>query len=682
MATDAVNLPQGFVLDEQPEQQEGKQGLPSGFVLDSQADGQSLDIQQSQAKAGRLIPMMKGSLPGALPDEQLGFGIAHKQEMDRRFAYNELKKIGMNDRQIELAAKTQSVIDRPPIGRTIGAIAGTLAAGRLVPGPVDDAAIATTLLGKAAPVVGAGIGGVAGDVAQTGIEERRIIGKREALEAFATEAAFEVGGRVATKAGKFVLSPITKKIAPAAASLVEDFGKVGGTFSPTELDRRFSLQIAEGIARGSFGSKQIFQEFEEKQGRAALAYADNIIDAIGEGISRQTPEQIGEVFAEGITKPNGRVLSILDDLVDPLYKQVDEISKKATVPTSSLKRTARKHLETDARLNGQFLSGQGRAKLNKIAGMSDVLSFSDARTLRSSYLKDVRKLARDADQSESIVREMAKTVDDAIFSPGSASGIDESGLNLLRNTNALYKAGKEGIEATFPERLAKRLLRNPSNVAKEAFPAGNPKAIRALRESLTTPVSGRLDPEGRVIWNQLRQTWLADAVEQATKEGVVKPKVFDNIVRKMGPDAVSEMFPEGNIAEIRNLFDLVGRKPPSGNSLFVRGGQAAGLGMMYKGARDGDYATFTAGSALALGPITFAKLATNPKGVKLLTAGLKIKPGSSALIPNTARIVNLLREMDKEEVKAAREKRTQAERIKQQRKLIREGPEGFGFSGL
>lgn len=651
-----------------------------GLSASEQAELSQLQgMQPAQESSTPLFEALGGRLPsqGPLPPQNIqralgttfglgGVGVGGapqlanpelQKEISRRKAFDELTNKGLTKPQIESTLKAQKILGGPRLGRATGGIGGALVAtaigGRFIPGPIDDLAIIAALTAGA----GAGLGGVAGEAAQTAIEEKRLIGKREALSAFANESLTEIGGRALAGAGKLAFSPLIKKAVPEAAALVDDFAKVGGNFSPSELDKRFSLRVGEAFSRGSFGAKEIFQEFEEKQGKSVLAFADNIIESLGEGVARQTPEEIGEAFAGGITRPGGRVFNMMDELFDPLFKQVDELGKGTTVSTSSLKKFAQKNLATDTRLNGQFLSTTGKSKLQSIVGMEEKLSFSDMRTLRSSFLKDARKMARDVDQSQSIIKQLAGITDEAIFNPAAAKDLSPEALNLLRNTNSLYKSAQKGLETTFSERLAKRLLKNPSNVVKEVFPNNNPKSIRLLRESLVEPISGKPSKDGKVLWNQLRQEWLADAVDQATKEGVAKPRVFNKVLSKMGDKGLKELFPEGdvrgNVKRIQSLFDIAGKSPPTGASLFSRGAQLGGLAMMYESGKSGDFVGFTAGSALAIGPLAFAKLATNPKGIKLLTSGLKLKPGASGLVPNAVRMVRLLREIDKKNKRAS-----------------------------
>lgn len=695
-----VNAPSGRT----PEQEQRLQQLKQ-----QRADLITRQASQDQ-KVNQLIGQLRGKLPSDrplppstpfIPGASGPSDVVRRQEIQRRQSFQELSEMGFEPEQIKLSLQAQNILGGARVGRGVGgfggAIGATALAGRIIPGPVDDAAIMMGLIAS----IGAGTGGVAGEAAQTAIQEKRLIGKREALKAFAIEAGTEAGGRI-------IMSPFIKATVPEAAALVDDFAKVGGQFSPSELDRRFHIRIGEAFSRGSFGAKEIFQEFEEKQGQAALTFANNILESISEGVARQTAEEIGETFASGISRPGGRVFKILDDLFDPLFKQVDEIAQsgsqvsfrqikkggptvvrgakgqfqvarelqklqlKPTVSTDSLKAFAKKQLATDKRLNGQFLSGVGRSKLEGVIGLNDKLSFSDMRTLRSSFLKDARKMARDVDQSQGIIKQLAGITDSAIFDPKAAQGLNPEALNLLRNTNSLYKQAQKGLETTFSERLAKRLLNNPSRVTKELFPNNNPKSIRLLRKSLIEPIGGKPSAEGKVLWNQLRQSWLADAVDEATKEGVVNPRTYNNILRKMGRPAFEEMFPEkaarDSVDKIQTLFALAGKTPPSGASLFSRGAQTLGVVKLWQGAKAGDMMGITKGGILSIGPLAFAKLATTPKGIKFLTTGFKARVGSPAIVPNVVRMVRLLREITNKEnrQKIAKERsRTRKQRIRQ-----------------
>ena len=678
--------------------------------LRQRLEGQTKEIDQK--RVGQLVEQLGGRLPSTDPIPVAAF--PGPEEERRRRAFQELTQMGLSPEQIRASSQTQKILGGARTGRTAGGIGGaivtTAIAGRFIPGPIDDAAIMTALIAAG----GAGLGGVSGEAIQTGIEEKRLIGKREALKAFAIEAGTELGGRGLVGAGKkYILSPFIKQTAPEAAALIDDFAKVGGSFSPTELDKRFSLRIGEAFSRGGFGAKEIFQEFEEKQGRAVLAYADSIIDAISEGVARQAPEQIGDVFAKGITRPNGRVFNLLDDLFDPLYSQLDDLTKssiikqtaKISVPSTILDETGKPFEKMVTKVIGERIKGTGvstnslkafrkrliaqnqrlvdiakrtgkelplaspagKQILSDIDNLPEIVGHSDYRAFRTKVLKETRKLNRDVDISESMVKQISGITRKELLDPKSVMGASKKAKILHANISNLYAKAQEGLETTFSEKLAKRLLQNPSRIIKEVFPANSPKSIRLLRQSLIEPISGKPSREGKILWNQLRQQWLADAVSEATKEGVAKPKIFNSQIRKLGK-GFQEMFPEKemaiNVRKVQTLFEMAGKVPPTGASLFSRGAQTYGVVKMYESSKEGDFVGFTLGATLALGPLAFAKLATNPKGIKLLTAGFKMKPGASGLVPNVVRIIRLLKDINYREQKTILRERRLKRHIK------------------
>ena len=687
-----------------------------------------------QASPESLIRIASQRLPIAIEDPS---GVPSPKMLRARAeideARSQLRAQGKTDQQIDFAIQVQKRLDRPPIGRQLGAIAGTLVAGRAIPGPLDDATILASLLRTGAGIVGAGAGGAAGEAIQTGIDERRLIGKREALSAFAKEAAFEAGGRGVVGALKFGASGAIKQTVPEAAALIDDFAKVGGQFSPTELDRRFTLRVAEGFSRGSFGAAEIFQEFEEKQGAATVAFARNIIESIGEGIARETPQQIGETLASDITKPGGRIFNILDDLFKPLYDQLDDLTKSSivkqteriSVPSSILDSTGKPIERMVERVIGERIKGTGvstkslktfRAEiiaknqrlvdvakrtgkelplvspagkiiLDDIDRLPGTIGHADYRSFRTKVLKENRKLNRDADVSESMVKRISSITREELFSPNSVAGASPEAKRLHANITNLFAASEAALKETLPETLAKRLIKNPSSVVKEVIKPKNPKAVKLLRQSLVEPLSGQPSAEGKILWNQIRQAWLADAVEQATKEGVANPRVYNNILRKLGRETFNEMFPEKSIRnsvdKIQTLFNIAGKKPPSGLSLFSRGAQTVGAVKIWQGAKAGDIIGITTGGVMAVGPLAFAKLATTPGGIKALTLGFKIKPGASALVPNAVRMVKILQgiAIDEEKQRQSALKRKR-ERVRIAREPTLKQLRGFGGRGF
>lgn len=630
--------------------------------------------QQQNANDIQLINQLQGSFP-LDPKQQFGGikspALQHPRNIQRQKAYDELIKQGKTPEQIQFILDVNKRVEVPPVlGRTIGATIGSLAlpaAINLIPGmaalPEEAITIPMALakLGKiAAPLIGAGLGGGIGETTQIALEEKRLISKSEFLKAFGKEVAFEAGGRAFVRGGKFAFSPFVKRTIPEAANIIEDFRKVGGVLPPSQIDKRFTLSIADEVVRGSFGSKEIFQELAEKTATATDVYTDVLLDRMANGLPRIGTTQLGEEFAKGITRPEGFIFRLLDDLFTPLYKQIDDLTKTATASTGKLKTFAKPILEQDKRLKGLILDA-GKDKLDRIMALPDKIRLKDLRDLRTSFLGDTRKLARDADKNAGILKQIAKITNDILYDPSTTKGLTPEARRLLENTNRLYAVSREGLEKTFSERLAKRLVQNPTSVIKELFPQKNPEAVKALRQSLMEPISGRPSKEGEVLWKQLRTSWFADLAETTTAGDVVNPRIFERGLRKMGIETIDEMLPDAEgkrqLKNMRDLFKAMSKKPAGGASLFIRGGQVGGAFMIYNGAQEGDWLQVTAGGALVFGPRLFAKLAAHPLGNRLVTSGIKLKPGSTSLVPITARMINLARQIDREEItKIEREK--------------------------
>ncbi|KKK46899.1 hypothetical protein LCGC14_3160630, partial [marine sediment metagenome] len=323
--------------------------------------------------------------------------------------------------------------------------------------------------------------------------------------------------------------------------------------------------------------------------------------------------------------------TILDETGKPIEKMVTKVIgeriRGTGVSTQSLKAFRAKVIAQNQRLvditkrTGKelpLLSPAGKQAMVDIDNLPGFVGHADYRAFRSKILKETRKLHRDVDVSEGMVKQVSSITRKELLDPKSVAGASLEAKRLHANVSNLFATSQKGLETTFSEKLARRLLKNPSNIVKEVFPNNNPKAIRLLRKSLVEPISGKPSKEGKVLWNQLRQAWLADVVNQASKEGVAKPKVFNNLLRKMGKKGLKEMFPEGRLAtdvkKIQSVFEIAGKIPPTGTSLFSRGAQVAGLVMMYNSGKEGDFIGFTGGLILAIGPLAFAKLATTPGG--------------------------------------------------------------------
>ncbi len=582
----------------------------------------------------------------------------------------------------------------------------------LLPEELVTFPLALMKLGKtAAPILGAGIGGGLGEAIQIGIEEDRLLSKSEFLKAFGKEMAFEAGGRSFVRATKFAFSPFIKQTIPEAAEITARYGDAGRFLTPTQMDKRLHLSIFEEIEKGAFGSRDVFADLLTKKATAARAYADTLLDNMAGGVARLGKEQIGKEIGAGFSRPTGFVFRAIDDVVGSLYQQLDELTEVAVKPvfrpveraTGILDVAGRPITRPGRKLVGRRLVGKlspgfeeleqfvpagvstrklkrfwiQELKKNKLAlkqgkkaaftltpaaikegesvirDLADRIPHKTMRDIRSRVLRDIRKLHRDVGQDEQLIKRFEQVTFDTLTDPTAIKGAPKEVENLFNNTRELYKSLRGGIETTFPEQVANRLVKNPSRVVAEFLPQGNPTAIKQFRQSLLEPIQGVPSAEGKRLWNQMRTAWFTDAVENATREGVIKPATFETALRRMTPAAVKELVPDAagkeQLRAIRTTLKAMSKKPSAGASLFIRGGQVGGLVMLYNGTKEGDFLQIAAGGALVVGPRFLVKMTANPLGRKLLTSGINVKPGSTSLVPITARLINLARQIDRQD---------------------------------
>jgi hypothetical protein len=154
----------------------------------------------------------------------------------------------------------------------------------------------------------------------------------------------------------------------------------------------------------------------------------------------------------------------------------------------------------------------------------------------------------------------------------------------------------------------------------------------------------------------LKSAWLADVVDDSSKDGVLNHGAFEAKLRTMGPDALREMFTPEELARIDAIGDI-GRTVQSGGTTgtMLVGSmlQLGGGYKLYRGITEGDYVDIGKGGFWFFGPSAYARLIMNPRGAALLAKGFSIKPGpgaTEAMAAIGAKAVKLLTSEDNREL--------------------------------
>ncbi len=693
--------------------------------------------QIQQKKRNELLGELNGSLPGiealtvkrsGLPGRrpvQPGESPLTDLILRRQGAVNELERGGMTRQQIGVIQDVQKRTTPPTLGRTIGAIAGEVglaaAVGALIPAPEEIVTIPMAIgrgLKAIAPIVGGGLGGGFGEAAQVGIEENRLISGREFRNAMLKEAGFTAGGRGVTSALKFAVGPVTKVAVSGTDSFIDDFTRLGGTMPPSQLDKRTSLRLTDELTRGAFGVTDILATQREKGAKAAMLFADNVLDEIANKATRMSETQMAHALETGVQDTAGFLFKEKEALFTRLYQNVDELTQGRRVmlvkpeartitssilddlgrpitttkeggkivgeqfigvgaPTASLKKIAKKELLQSQRLvkfgrraKGPLLSPAGREIVRQIDNLPDTIGFGDLQKLRSTWLVKSKQLGRDVDTSQAIVKKFTSEMSKMMRTPGAIQNMTPEARNLLLNTNNLYKATAEAWDTTFNEKVLAGIVKRPGKLPKTLIPNRAPEAVRQLREGLIHPIPGKTSAKGKRLFNQIRQARLAEMIDDAIdlEKGTVNPARFERDLHKFGGEkALKELLPDKQgrdlLDRIRSLLKTMSSKPTGSAALFIKGGQVTGAYALYNGTSEGDILQITAGGLLVFGPRLYVRMAAHPLGNRLLRTGIGLKPGSTAIGPIAARVVNLARQLDREDANVGvKEQKRQAAR--------------------
>lgn len=509
-------------------------------------------------------------------------------------------------------------------------------------------------------IIGSGIGGGLGRALTPQKSGEPPTGK-QITGAMLSEAGSQLAGEtISYTLGK--VTPFLKRPIKEVIELEKRMKKkVPALFLPVGAkDTSYYTRFFENISKGGFVSKDIWDDFFTKLDANIYKVAESNIDDMAKGLQRLTPEQTGQEFLKLIGRNvpgggKGEMLEMFDDLVNPVYQYIDKQTGKNLVKTAKIKSTVLPQYIQDLRLNKTHLSPQGRAFSKKILDLPDNISLDDMRTLRSDLLRIERKFTRDADISQGLIKDLAGAADDSIFDVANNPDTPPKLLQLLRNTNDMYKKGKDLFTNTFSYQLSNKLAENPSSAAK-LFEEGNPTQILAIRNGLTKTLEGKPYPQGQMAFNRLRQAWTQDLLEKSVSSGKLNANTYNMNLLKMGDAGLSALFPEPEILQgikdVGKVLVIAERTGNSGTVLFTKGLQVGGGYKMYKGARAGEWINFMTGGALAIGPEAWAKLETSQIGNKLLSMGISMPKGSKMLGPIAVKMTYLLQRIDADEQEA------------------------------
>lgn len=611
------------------------------------------------------------------------------------------------------------------IGEDVGGLAGGIAGakvavslGQIPPFTALPEELITVPLFAAG---GAFLGGGAGKSIQETVDPLASPSIGDFVRSGKRQALFEGIGRVASAGAR--LLPIFKKPLQESQDVAEMFARHGGFFTPRQRDRRTIVRATEELSRGSFGGGAVFEGFDIDMQARALNAGKEVIDTIARDavkdpdlLGKELVELFGRAGEKGVPA-KGLRQTLLDDFFEPLYKEVGRLSPNTQLSTLPIKRFIEKKMKQDIAQGGALLTREGRSKANFILkNLKTQRTLGQMVDLRSSYLKDARKFKVGADKSEVFFKELASVADQALFDPSTVAGMTPEGKKLLRNINAVYGPARELYNEQFVKSVISQLTTSPSKVSRIVFKDFDHTRLKGIRDILISPVPTKAGvgqtsksiqdefralrrtlpnikggegatrliaknaAQGRAMWRQLNANWFSEQLTNAFNPttGILDVKKLNKTINNIPPQTFTLMFPGASgkgVKDIQKLFNVLSPAKRGFVSMFGKtielggisaAGGAAGIAAT-GGLSLGSGLTLLGTGALSISPTAFARLATNPKATKVLSAGLKANRGSIKVAPIAARLINLLNEDARKEqqaiLKEQRSNRRQRQRV-------------------
>ena len=690
-------------------------------------------IQQNQIRQPTPRQIQRGATPRVF---QAGRDLQTQSLQNlqqKRNAFEELIKRGNTPEDIRFALEVKNRIE--PIiprgtGKFIGDVATGLVAGQLIPGPADEALLLKRAVGTAKRAGLVGLGAAAGETAESLLRGEGVPKSFKLAKIAAEAAGFQGGSEGVVAGGRKLLkhSQLVKKAAPLSVDALEDFRSAGGVPSPTMQDRRLGVQIGESLSRGSLGGGDVFRQADLRRTNVIGNMADDLVGDILGGVDKLEDAEVGRLISDMVQQPFGTRWTMVDDLISPMYDEIDELAKfdikpifetvnegtglfdsagkeitkqvqrqigqeqvGSVVKTSAMRNWAKNLLNKNQLTirsgaegsKGAILTASGKSELEKIVNLPDKVGFGVMRDIRSGLLKRGRQLAFEKSADAGIVRKLGTLSREALFDPGLAAKVPPEARKLLQDTTALYRQASQKFEQAFSKNMVKRITRNPAKAAKSIINTNDAESLQTAKEVISgrPVVRGKdlvflPDTEGKEAWKQLTAGHFANVINEKKSVGAAVDQIA-----KLDPKVKATLYDKGYLDRMNKLkeIDEASKFRPQGTGLFAKGLQ---LGLPASGAL-GAPVSLGVGGVIFATPVVYAEAAKSPALHKLLVAGLESPPRTKQSAVAISKFVRAYSQdkIKKEKSRAEKEikERLQKDRKRKQTKGLVTGTPASGL---
>ena len=362
-------------------------------------------------------------------------------------------------------------------------------------------------------------------------------------------------------------------------------------------------------------------------GELALSAVQNSLDYF-KGTARIKYEKVDRLVKEGAakvtSKTTGKTVSTVPVSVNirtSINKAKDLI--KQTEIFKRIEPEAQKVLQTLAALDNK-----------------PFLSFAEANGLRSRLLSVTRgstELIKGQSERYAaiLVKELTDNIDKTV---DAVSASTSTGLrSAFDSAQRFYRLGVKKYNNKVLKRLTEKA---PEEVYKTIIKPKRPSTIKAFRKSIDAIKDKEVRNE---LMSSIKGTMIGDIVGESKR---LKDKIDANYIlkefNKYGDETLLQIFSKNELNNMRGLLESlkVAQKKSVGEgvpgAIFVQLGQASGAVGLFSG-------VLTAPSAAILfGPAVIGQLFTNPKFIKFIRKGFRLKPGSKEAYTNASQLIGAM----------------------------------------
>lgn len=533
----------------------------------------------------------------------------------------------------------QAVVETlPELGGMAGGVAGALATRT----PMGARAGYGLGVAGVRSMIGAGIGGAAGETAQQVITGRpsplAVVrgGIEQAIYDAAGNLIFSAAGKTYRIAkdqlGRFFPGQAPEEATVAAQKLLQS---EGATLTPFQATEDPWAGFKESVARGSFTGKPVFEAAEKKTEQAVVSAKNKILDEVSTRVYDSL--QTGKEFATAINEGDDALKSI----TRPFYEALQASPRIAREPVdiSVLKKDAQSLLARGQETMGLTLSPKERGYLESFANLPNKIDFVTAHDISSSLKTTLRDLKRNQAEPDSktvaqltrIVSNIEKSMDQA-GSKFAGTAIPFQGrlpddtANTLADQYKFYsKFYREGIQDLYNDTAAKLLDVDPEFVGKNIFKNGNVTAWNEATAALSRAKTLKPDLNVQQTIESVRRGYLEDLLKSDNSFAKLGDKIkndetvrrtFEVVLPKEQQKRVMTLLEAARLSEVR---------PSASAPLFFAAQQAQATGALLSLgslvlsdearnlAADNPIKTALVGGTILLGPRFWAKAALNPE---------------------------------------------------------------------